>query len=502
MRLPQLARFFLLLCCSLPSFARIVCPDVLGDHMVLQQGKPVPLWGTAEAGSRIIARFGAHEASCLTDEKGNWQLELPAMPASWESRTLLLSGDDSVEFRDVLVGEVWLCSGQSNMEKNIGPRKGQQASLGWEEDLALAEIPGLRLFQMPRLGKLKTPGGGLCWLPASGETLKQTNFSALAFHYGKELIEKLKVPVGLLHASFGGTRIEVWIPKPEFAKKPELRAFAESAPGVKVEKLIPSSHFNSMIAPLAPYALRGFLWYQGESNCMNAETTAYTDKMELLVTSWRREFKAPDAPFHYVLIAPWHYSRNEWGIRSVTDKALPCFWEAQIAALSIPNSALVTCSDLSPDFEDIHPTNKTDLGKRLAWMTLGRCHGFKELLPKALSPSLAAYHIQGKRLILEFAGAPGGLRTLDHQSPGEFEIAGADGEFHPAQAKIEGSTVALSSPEVSEPVHARHAFREDAYPKLCNQYGVPALPFRTDTLPLVLLSNTAPANEVPEQRQN
>jgi len=452
--------------------------------MVLQREQPVRIWGKADIGEKVTVAFGGQSVTTKADPQGNWSVDLQPMPASSVPRELIITGTNTLNFRDILVGEVWVCSGQSNMEKNIGPRAKQQPTDHYEKDFAEAGIPDLRLFQMPRKGKLKANQVGLRWVASDEQALKATEFSAAAWHFGRELQARLKVPVGLVHSSFGGTRIEQWIPRSAFLADAQFKAFGEGQPGEKVDGVVPSALYESMIEPLTPYAIRGFLWYQGESNCMAGDGASYADKMRLLIETWRKSWKSPAAPFYYVLLAPYDYSKRKGDAHPLTPEALAVTWEAQIAALSTPGTAVIPSSDLSADDNDIHPTNKHDIGLRLAHVALAHTYQLPLGVPDA--PRVKQARFEGAKVILEFTHAGAGLGTKDGQAPRCFEVAGPDRIFHPAQARLVDGRIELSNDKVPQPVAARHAFRENAHPNLGNSSGLPALPWRSDKWPVVL----------------
>lgn len=470
----------LLLCSnSLTSFATVRCARLFTDHLVLQRDSAMPVWGTAAPGEDVTVSFAHQTKRTVADATGQWRLALDPLPASAEPRTLTVQGSNTLVFTDVLVGEVWFCSGQSNMEKPLGPRKGQRPTDDYELELAAATYPHLRLYQVPRTD-LKQEGPGLFrWLPCSPEALRAADFSAAAYYFGRQLSQVLGVPVGLIHASFGGTRIEAWLPPAAFADSPlsglEKEHYQAWVPGVQATEL-----YRSMVAPYAPYGLRGFLWYQGEANCMIPDAR-YAAKLTALITQWRAQWGQPDAPFLGVLLAPLDYSK--WGKFPVTPEALPAFWEAQVQALSAPHTGYIVTTDLAANLHDIHPTNKRDVGHRLARLALSEVYGRTDI--PARGPTLAGLKISGATLALSFAHADS-LRTRDGLAPTGFTLAGADRVFHPATARIEKDTVVLTAPDVAQPVAARFAWHETATPNLVNGSGLPAVPFRTDAWPVVI----------------
>lgn len=463
--------------------ADVACPPIFGPGMVLQRDLPVPVWGTAEPGEKVVVAFGGQTVETVAEADGRWRVALAPLSASVQPRTLEVRGSNRLEFPDVLVGEVWFLSGQSNMEKQLGPRQGQRPTDGYEAELARADCPALRLFQVPRHGRPKSNDGSLAWHACTAEALTRTTFSAAGYYFGRELVRELGVPVGLVHASYGGTRIEAWMPPEAFDLDPALAPLRRETYQAWVKGTQPTELYASMVAPFAPFAVRGFLWYQGESNCLNAEHLIYATKMRALIASWRRTWGRPDAPFYYAQLAPFAYSKMEGREKQLTPHALPALREAQIAALDAPHTGMVPTSDLAGDGSDLHPTNKRDVGLRFAWLALADTYGWRaEVQP----PRFRAARDAGRATIeIEFAHAKG-LHTRDGAPPSCWEIAGPDRIFHPAQATIARDRLRVSSPVVTRPVAVRFAWHELAMPNLVNGAGLPALPFRTDDWPLVL----------------
>jgi len=473
----------LLLAVNLRADVRCALP--FSDHMVLQRDRPVNVWGEAAPGEAVTVAFAGQERRTVTSDAGRWSVVLDPMPASVEPRTLTVTGRTTVTFTDVLVGEVWLCSGQSNMEKPLGPRRGQKPTDDYAAEVRRADEPRLRLFEVPWWAEPKAGLTGLRWVPCSPETVMSTDFSAAAYYFGRELVQALQVPVGLIHSSFGGTQIEAWMPAAAFASDPALRDLVNVHYFAWVKGVQPTELYQSMIAPLVPYTLRGFLWYQGESNVMQADGAIYTAKQRALIDSWRAAWREPDAPFYYVQIAPFDYSRWDQFAKLLTPEALPRFWEAQTAGLAVPHTGMVVTTDLVRDFHDIHPTDKRDVGLRLAHLALADTYGRRDLL--AVSPQFVAMRVEGGgRVELRFRDAGTGLASRDGRPLDDFTIAGADRRFVPAQAEITGADrVIASSPQVPRPVAVRFAWDETADPNLVNSAGLPAISFRTDRWPVI-----------------
>jgi len=468
-----------------PLRADVRCALPFGDHLVLQRDRPVNVWGEAAPGEAVTVEFAGQQKAAVASPAGRWAVTLDPLPASAEPRTLTVRGRNTVAFTDVLVGEVWLCSGQSNMEKPLGPRKGQKPTDDYEAEVRRADEPRLRLFQVPWWAEPKAGAPDLRWMPCTPETVMSTEFSAAAYYFGRELVRALGVPVGLIHSSFGGTQIEAWMPAAAFASDPALRDLIHMHYFAWVKGVQPTELYQSMIVPLVPYTVRGFLWYQGESNVMQADGAIYTAKQRALIASWRAAWGEPDAPFYYVQLAPFDYSRWDKFPKRLTAEALPLFWEAQTAGLAVPHTGMVVITDLVRDFHDIHPTDKRDVGLRLARLALAETYGRRDLL--AVSPQFAAMRaLDGGRVELRFRDAGDGLASRDGRPLTEFTIAGADRRFVAATAVIAGGDlVIVSSPEVAQPAAVRFGWNETAHPNLVNSAGLPAISFRTDDWPVV-----------------
>jgi sialate O-acetylesterase len=491
MRRFRLVLFGFLLLLSATLGADVRCAAVFGDHMVLQRERPVLIWGKAAPGETVTVEFAGQRKSATATPAGQWRVQLDPLPASAEARTLTVRGNNTVAFSDVLVGEVWLCSGQSNMEKQLGPRKGQKPTDNYEEEIQLANYPQLRLFQVPHYGKSQENVTGLCWVACSPETIQSTEFSAAGYFFGRELLRELGVPVGLIHSSFGGTQIEAWMPAEAFTREPGLRELVHVRYFAWVKGVQATELYESMIAPLAPFRLRGFLWYQGETNCRNGEGAIYTEKMRALIASWRAAWNDPTTPFYYVQIAPFDYSRGDTFPKHITSEALPLFWEAQTRALTIPHTGMVVITDLVTDRHDIHPTNKRDVGLRLARLALAETYGRRDLL--AQSPRFESMKaLRGGKLELGFSHTGAGLASRDGRPLNDFMVAGEDRHFVPAEAVIQGDRVIVASPQVAQPTAVRFAWDEVANPNLVNSAGLPAISFRTDSWP-VIAERPAPA---------
>ncbi|MEE2887259.1 MAG: sialate O-acetylesterase [Planctomycetota bacterium] len=442
-------------CSALAAQSKLRLPAVLGDHMVLQQGKPINIWGWAAVGEQVKVTFAGASASAVAGAKGRWSLQLPAQKASRKPRKLTVEAASKIELRDVLVGEVWLCSGQSNMAWSMSRTTHQK------EEIKKAVYPRIRL--------LAFGGKKILWTACTAASVK--GFSGVGYHFGKRLHQALKVPIGLIRSAVGGTRIEPWTPKVGAARFDSLAQQAAKGDG---------NLFRRLIAPLAPMSMRGIIWYQGESNVIQGDTGIYADRQAALVAGWRDVFEQDDLSFYYVQLAPFTYGKNyAKSKQGLTPESLPRFWEAQTKCMkTIPNSGMVVITDITGNVRDIHPGNKRDVGGRLARWALAKNYGRNKVTYSG--PLYKSMQIAGSKVTLTFDHVAGGLRSLDKAALTEFSIAGEDRQFVSAKAKIKGDTVIVWSGEVANPKAVRFGWRDTALPNLGNKAGLPASPFRTD----------------------
>jgi sialate O-acetylesterase len=424
--------------------------------------------------------FGSESKTTRTDAAGRWYVELARMPPSNEPADLLVQGDRALVIRNVLVGEVWLCSGQSNMARPMVDQPGRKSVVNSTEEIRTANHPQLRLFKVARAQAdvpATTVGGQ--WMVCTPENLGQSHFSAVGYYYGRELHRELDVPIGLIDASMGSSRIESWTPAAGFAAVPSLGELAQAAqvPGTPAEGLVPSRAFNGMVHPLAPFAMRGVIWYQGENNLHDVvDGERYAEKMEALIFGWRSLWRNPELAFYYVQLAP-HLYHVVFPNKIATPEALPIFWEAQTASLRIPYTGMVVTTDLVEDLFDIHPPRKREVGERLAQLALARSYDRKDIIDSG--PRFSHLKIDGAKARIAFENVGPGLKTSDGKAPSWFTIAGADGIYFPAVAEIEGNEIVVASPHVIAPTAVRFGWDEAARPNLVNGAGLPAIPFRS-----------------------
>lgn len=468
--------FVLLLLVNLDSNAAVVLPKIFSSHMVLQRQKPVPVWGTASPGEKVSVKFSNQQKNTTADAQGNWTVTLDAMQASDKGQSLVVSGSNTIQLEDILVGEVWVCSGQSNMSyemrKNSKVAKPDTSTANSPVDeLDRAHNPQIRIFLVTQKNLRPDPNPDhASWSIAQDSALR--NFSAAGYFFAKKINAELQVPVGMVCAAISGSRIEPWMPESAFDnsvwfKSHDLDSAKKGGDHGKF--------FTRMIEPLAPSAIRGFLWYQGEANMQ--ETITYAHKMELLINSWRTAWHDEKLPFYYVQIVPYYYSRMS-PTTVIPVNAEPAFWETQAAVLKIPYTGMIQTSDLNDDVKNLHPPFKWEIGRRLALIALNKTYGETNLV--ASGPTYKSMKIKGDKIILQFDNVGKGLESHDGKPLTYFTIAGADGKFVDATAIIKGNTVVVSSPEVKNPTAARFGWIESAQPNLFNKDGLPAMPFRTD----------------------
>ena len=468
--------------------AELKLPAIFGDNMVLQQQMSVPIWGWAQPDAKVTVTFAGQSKSTHADVDGKWLVKLGKLKASAEPQTLVVESSDTKTFTNILVGEVWLASGQSNMEKPIGNQPGQKPTFNAEAELAAANYPNLRIFKVEKT-LAATPQTDLTkfksWQECSSNSLDGISFSAAAYFFGREIHTNLNVPVGLVESSWGGTRIEPWTPPVGFEQVASQKKFAATQISAtnKIPNTKPTAIYNAMIAPLAGFALRGAIWYQGESNLMGTnqdnDYLQYADKMAALVGGWRAIWQEGDFPFYFVQIAPFKYFGGKVP-RANSAEMLPEFWTLQSqAARRIKHTGMAVTTDLVNNLDDIHPRDKATVGHRLALLALDKTYGEKVV---SSGPTFDKMIISGNKAVLKFDHADGGLMSKDGQPLTWFTIAGEDGKFVPGDAKIVGDTVEVSAAGIEKPVAVRFAWDETAQPNFFNGAGLPAEPFHTDEL--------------------
>lgn len=449
-------------------------PAVFGRHGVLQQGMPIAVWGSADPGERITVRLAARSASTVTDEEGRWSVELPALKAGGP-HVLSVKGRSTIRIKDVLIGEVWVCSGQSNMAWPV--RRSRDA----KSEIEATDYPRIRLFSVPRRSSLDLQDDVKArWVTCDSTSV--AGFSAVAYYFGRELHETLKVPIGLVHTSWGGTPAESWTPTAAIQREPSLLplldqwkqriadALAKGAKDPSLHHHHPGNLYRGMIAPLAGLSVRGVIWYQGESNAGRA--WQYRTLFPVMIRAWRTVWSLPDLPFHFVQLANFKAVKEEPG-----DSAWAELRDAQLHTLrTVPDTGMAVTIDIG-EAKDIHPKNKQDVGKRLARWALHDQYG-KQVVPSG--PLYREHEIVGAKVVLRFDHLGGGLEAREGTTLKGFTVAGEDQVFVPAMARVEDETVVVFAPEVLHPKAVRYAWADNPICNLENAEGLPASPFRTD----------------------
>jgi len=503
LRSPFLLCAALALLSAASALADITLAPLFRDGAVLQRDQPLVVWGRAAAAEKVEVRFRGQAASAITGADGRWRVTLTAEKASSVPSELVAKGANTVVVKDVLVGEVWLCSGQSNMAMLV------RSSNDADREMAAANFPQIRQFKVPMVASARktedVAGGWVACSPASAG-----NFSAAAYYFARDLHKRLGVPIGIVNSSWGGTQIEAWISEETLKEAPfakdifsrwesrlaeypaavaayeKSQAKGESdrvkaqASGKAAKKgkarppegpgsrWIPGGLYNAMIAPLVPYAFRGVLWYQGEANA--ARHAEYPWLFSAMIKQWRADFCQP-LPFYFVQLANFESGAGNRG------DVWAHLREAQSRALTLPNTGMAVTIDIGEP-KDIHPKNKQEVGRRLA--LLARRHLFGERI-EAEGPVFAAAKPEGGAMRVTFSRS-GALKLEPSRSDGRmsFEVAGADKVFVPAEAKLDGRTLLVSAESVPNPVAVRYAWRNSPEARLFSAGGLPAAPFRSD----------------------
>jgi sialate O-acetylesterase len=447
---------------------RIKLPSVIGNNMVLQQRSRVPLWGESSSNAtvHIITSWNHKKYTTRSDRTGHWRL-LINTPSAGGPYTIRIDDGTPLILKNILVGEVWVCSGQSNIEISMEGYMNTPI-LNANDILMHANNSNLRLFHVQRAVSntpMKDCRGS--WEISSPESA--TSFSAVGFQFAQMLQHILKVPVGIIESAWGGTPIEAWMDKKSLQSFPDIHT-PEPNDTVKPDRLRPTCLFNGMIAPIAGYGIKGFLWYQGNGNITHPGHVYDYDKlMVAMVNEWRNLWKQDTLPFYYVQIAPWKYGKYR--------DSVPLLWEAQQRAQNeIPHSGMVVTVDVGSQYT-VHPPDKTTVSKRLLYWALGDT--YHETGVAYASPEYKDMQIKGNTIILTFTNTSHGFTSYDKEING-FEIAGANKVFYPGNAKIYKNSIQIKSDRVSHPVALRYLFKDWVQGNLYSTEGLPVGPFRTD----------------------
>jgi sialate O-acetylesterase len=484
-----------------PAARADVKPSALfSDHMVLQSGMPVPIWGTADPGEKITVQFAKQKKSITAAPDGKWIIRLAKLKPGGPFE-MTISGKNSITVKDILVGEVWLASGQSNMAFTVSKQHNSYAGLlNEDQEIAAANYPQIRMFT-GKTNKSYQPQQDIAgeWLVCSPATVG--DFSAVAYLFARDLQKALNEPVGILTEAYGASTAESWIRRETIAADPPLKSmldkfdalesFYRQNPTATTDQAPPAPQtlnarpgkpgplrdpvqdqheptvlFNGMINPVIPYAIRGAIWYQGESIVGGkGGVNLYPHVMQTLVTDWRALWGEGNFPFYVVQLA---------ALKNVSNN--PVVRESQSAILSLPNTGMAVTIDIG-DPDNVHPKNKEPLGDRLTRIALANTYGRKI---EYSGPVYESMKIEGNAIRLKFSHVDGGLVAKDGPLKW-FQIAGADQNFVDAGAAIDGDTIVVRSAQVPAPVAVRYAWAD--YPEGCNLYnsaGLPAAPFRTD----------------------
>ena len=511
-------------------------PAFFTDGLVLQQGKPVAIWGKAAADENVSVNFAGQTKVTQADLEGKWRVTLDPLAANATPAELTVVGKNTLTLKNILVGEVWLCSGQSNMQWTVSQ------SANSEQEIAAANFPQIRMFNVERATAMEpTTDVKGTWKEATSANVGP--FSAVAYFFGRHLHQVLKVPVGLINTSWGGTRVEAWTSRESLEERPcaaqllsdwegirqtydagaEAKKFEEAKliwkEKVKViqaqnEKLPatqktelpaaprptddpnktphhPAVLFNAMVSPLIPYTLQGAIWYQGESNQKRA--FQYQELLPNMINDWRTRWNE-EFSFYIVQLASFGNGQPITKDAGAADTWAELQEAQYLTAITLPKTGLAVINDIGEE-KDIHPKNKQEVGRRLALWALAKDYGKTSTVPSG--PLFKNSIIEGSQVRIQFDYVGGGLKTRDGGELKHFQIVGADQKWVWAQAKIEGQEIIVSSPQVSAPVGVRYAWA--AWPEganLINAEGLPASPFRTDEFILSTMGVTSPFQEV------
>ena len=470
-------KHFLLLILSLLFLpiaqGKVKLPAMMGDHMVLQQNSSVKLWGWADGKKvTVTTSWNNRTYQASTDKDGTWLVKVDTPEGGYTPYSITISDGTPVTLSDILIGEVWICSGQSNMEMRMMGNTAQPIDNSLETLLNAGNYRDrIRFITVPRIKDVQRRADFKKekWKVSTPETT--IDCSATAYFFAKQITETLNLPVGLVINSWGGSRIESWMTEETLSSIQGIDIETAKSSKLDVRNRL-GCLYDIMLWPVKNYTARGFLWYQGESNIFNYQL--YAPMMTAMVQLWRNVWEAPDMPFYYVQIAPHKYGNS----RNINSALLQ---EAQMKALkTIPNSGMIPTIDVGDEF-CIHPPQKNVVGLRLANLALTKTYGLHKL--PSTGPMMTKVEYSGNKAIVTLDNAPYGLAPGNCELEG-FEIAGADKKFYPAKARIAGRTrnVEVWSDQVTQPVAVRYAFRNYVdHITLRNTLGIAAFPFRTDT---------------------
>lgn len=454
------------------SWGKVVLPEILSDNMVLQQQTEVKLWGKAKANAQVSIRpsWDNRTYTATSDKDGKWIAKVQTPQASYNAYSITFSDGETTQLNNILIGEVWFCSGQSNMEMPLAGFWNCPVAGANETIATSAQWKGIRVATIEKNGQVQPVDN--CkgsWKVSCPENAPA--FSATGFHFAMMMNQVLDIPIGIINSSWGGSTVEGWLPRDIVAQYPDINLERD----IRKEEghdwwhyMSPTLMYNGMIKPLQNYTIKGFLWYQGESNVGKHKT--YAERLKTMVELWRKEWGLGELPFYYVEIAPYGSSENYYNA---------LLREAQFNAQKIiPNSGMISTNDLVENYEqyNIHPKDKSNVGKRLAYMALSKTYQIKGI--EAVGPVYKSMEIKDGAALLSFDNAGGGFnRMTDIQG---FEIAGEDKVFYPAKAELYGGQIKVSSDKVPTPAAVRYGFRDFKPGNVANIRELPLYPFRTD----------------------
>jgi len=452
-----------MLCCLLlkgVAKATIVLPSVISDNMVLQQKDSVKLWGWSDIGEIVwvTTSWNNQTYSVATTPQANWQLKIKT-PAAGGPFKLTFKGNNTIVINNVMIGEVWICSGQSNM----------QMSYSWgikkmQSDFESCYNNNIRFFQIP-VTSSEHPQDNCNGAWSVCDTNSLRTFSAVAYYFGKRLNENMHVPIGLINASWGSTSAEVWMPSSTVYEDPIIKQDASKIIPTPYCPVEPGVVYNAMIYPLVNYTMQGVIWYQGEAN--TDHPVSYSKVFTTMINAWRNDWKK-QMPFYYVQIAPYAYGDNLNGA---------VLREQQTKAMKLPNTGMVVIPDLVNDTANIHPQDKKDVGIRLGNWALAKTYNRNDIV--YASPMYKYMKIENGKAVISFDFNSSGLMSMGGQIT-EIYIADSDKIFYPASASIDTGKLTVWSDKVKNPVAVRYAFRNAAIGNLFSKDGLPVAPFRTD----------------------
>lgn len=451
--------------------ARVTLPLLFSDNMVLQQKDKVALWGqSTTAGGVVITTSWNHKKfTATTNADGSWKITIPT-PKAGGPYTITFNDGEELVLNNILVGEVWLCSGQSNMEM---PLEGWGKIKNYKEEIAAADFPNIRLIKVEKsTGTQALTQGNIKegWQPCSPKSI--ADFSAVAYFFARNIQLHHNVPIGLIQSAYSGTPAESWTSGPALKTMPEYAPLVDvisSKPGSPKDSHIPTVLFNAMINPLIPFGIRGVIWYQGEANDKKAQQ--YKTLFPLLINDWRKNWGNKTLPFFYVQLANFTEAKAE-----PVESTWAELREAQLQTLEVRNTGMAVTIDIG-DAKDIHPKNKQDVGLRLA--LIARAKVYKEKIAYS-GPVYRSYKIKSDKIKILFKHIYGGLQTKNNQDLKGFAIAGEDKKFYWAKATIKGNKIIVWCHDVKKPVAVRYAWANNPDGNLYNIAGLPASPFRTD----------------------